>query len=122
MRKIKRLSEEWIKNFCKWYNQVQSILFEAFIEYYSEEERETLIKEIDNIPFLFLLSDISYINCQNMTNDYLAKMFKLYFKHNKLVIDTLSRVGYKDDRILGEATKQSMLTKYPRGSFEYYLH
>ena len=39
MRKIKRLSEEWIKSFCAWYNQVQSILIEAFIEYYGEMAR-----------------------------------------------------------------------------------
>ena len=122
MRKIKRLSEEWIKSFCAWYNQTQSILIEAFIKYYGEEEREKITKEINDIPFLFLLSETSYLNCKNIPNDYLAKMLRLYFKNNKLVIDTLSRVGYKDDRILSEATKQSMLTKYPRGSFEYYLH
>ena len=120
MRKIKRLSEEWIKSFCGWYNQVQSILIEAFIKYYGEEEREKITKEIDDIPFLFLLSESSYLNSK--TNDYTAKMLKLYFKNNKLVLDTLSRMGYRDDRILSEATRQSMLTKYSRGSFEYYLH
>lgn len=120
MQKIKRLSEEWIKSFCVWYNQVQSLLIEAFIKYYGEEEREKITKEIDDIPFLFLLSESSYLNSK--TNDYIAKMLKLYFKNNKLVLDTLSRMGYKDDRILSEATRQSMLTKYSRGSFEYYLH
>ena len=122
MRKIKRLSEEWIKSFCAWYNQVQSILIEAFIKYYGEEEREKITKEINDIPFLFLLSDIVYLNCSNIPNDYLAKMLKLYYKNNKLVLDNLSRLGYKDSRILSEATRQSMLTKYSRGSFEYYLH
>ena len=122
MRKIKRLSEEWIKSFCAWYNQVQSILIEAFIKYYGEEEREKITKEINDIPFLFLLSDIVYLNCKNIRNAYLSKMLKLYFKNNKLVLDNLSRLGYKDSRILSEATRQSMLTKYSRGSFEYYLH
>ena len=122
MRKIKRLSEEWIKSFCGWYNQVQSILIEAFIKYYGEEEREKITKEINDIPFLFLLSDIVYLNCKNIRNAYLTKMLKLYFKNNKLVLDNLSRLGYKDSRILSEATRQSMLTKYSRGSFEYYLH
>lgn len=122
MRKIKRLSEEWIKSFCAWYNQVQSILIEAFIKYYGEEEREKITKEINDIPFLFLLSDIVYLNCKNIRNAYLTKMLKLYFKNNKLVLDNLSRLGYKDSRILSEATRQSMLTKYSRGSFKYYLH
>ena len=97
-------------------------LFEAFIEYYGEEEREKLIKEIDDIPFLFLLSDVAYLNCKDIPNDYFAKRLELYFSHNRLFLNSLSRKGVNERKILHEAVKQSMLTKYPRGSFEYYLH
>lgn len=122
MRLIRKQSEEWIKNFCNWYNASQNILFEAFIEYYGEDERKVLIKEIDNIPFLFLLSDVAYLNCKKIPNVYLARKLEQYFKHNKLVLNFLARKGAKDRRILNEAIKQSMLTRYPRGSFEYFLH
>ena len=122
MNLIKKQSNEWIQNFCEWYNAKQNILFEAFIEYYGEEEREKLIKEIDDIPFLFLLSDVAYLNCKNIPDDYFAKRLELYFKHNRLFLNSLARKGANDSKILHEAVKQSMLTSYPRGSFEYYLH
>lgn len=122
MNVIERQSNEWIQNFCEWYNSKQNILFEAFIEYYGEEEREKLIKEIDDIPFLFLLSDVAYLNSKNIPNDHFAKRLELYFRHNRLFLNSLARKGVNKRKILHEAVKQSMLTKYSQESFEYYLH
>lgn len=122
MNVIERQSNEWIQSFCEWYNAKQNILFEAFIEFYGEEEREKLIKEIDDIPFLFLLSDVAYLSCKNIPNDYFAKRLELYFRHNRLFLNSLARKGVNKRKILHERVKQSMLTKYPQESFEYYLH
>jgi len=122
MRLIREQSKKWIEEFRKWYNTNQSILFESFIEYYGEEERDAIIKEIDDIPFLFLLSDVSYLNCKNVPDDYFAKKLISYFKHNNLVLNCMARRGASDSVILRESVKQSMLTKYSSFSFEYFLH
>ena len=102
MNVIERQSNEWIQSFCEWYNAKQNILFEAFIEFYGEEEREKLIKEIDDIPFLFLLSDVAYLSCKNIPNDYFAKRLELYFRHNRLFLNSLARKGVNKRKILHE--------------------
>lgn len=122
MRMVREQSKDWIKSFCEWYNKNQNILFESFIAFYGEDERETIIEEIDNIPFLFILSDVAYLNCKNVPEDSFAKKLIAYFRHNNLVLDTLARKGAGNIRILNEAIKASMIDKYPRGSFEYFLH
>lgn len=122
MRLIREQSKEWIDKFCNWYNANQNILFEAFTMYYGEEEREQITKEIDDIPFLFILSDIAYLNCKNVPEDCFAKKLISYFKRNKLVLDNMARHGANSSMILNKAVNQSMITKYPRGSFEYLLH
>lgn len=122
MRLVKKQSEEWIKNFCNWYNANQMLIFEAFINYYGEEERDIIIQEIDNIEYIFALANDAYLNCQNIPENAFTKRLKLYFSNNKLVLDTLSRKGVGDTRIISVAANASMLAKYPRRSFEYHLH
>lgn len=122
MRQIRNLSEKWIEEFCECYNAKQPILFEAYINYYGEEYREEIIKKIDDVPYFFLLSDVAYLNSENIPNDDYAREFIKYFKHNKRVLDSMARRGATDSQILSKAIEQSMLKKYPRGSFEYYLH
>lgn len=122
MQSIREQSKDWIKNFYNWYNKSQNILFEAFITYYGESERETIIEEIANVPFLFILSDVSYLNCKNIPKDYFPQKLVSYFKRNKLILNNMVRHRASDSTILNEAVKQSMITKYPRTSLEYYLH
>lgn len=90
--------------------------------YYGEHERYRIIKDIKEIKFLFLLSDAAYLSCKNIPDNDFTKNLKHYFKINKFILDTLARRGASNVRLLSESIKQSMIDKYPRSSFEYYLH
>lgn len=121
MRMIRKLSQEWLKNFENWLNCKYDIIKEAFIQYYGEEYRDEINSRINEIQYFFALSEVAYISTEKVPEEYLAKKLIRYFKHSKLVLDIIDRQHASSNQIISKAVRQNMLLNYSRSSLEYHL-
>lgn len=112
MKKVRKMSKIWIKEFEIKYKKSLPLLIEAYTLYYGEEKREVISDMLTNTPFLFLLSYIGYLNAPDIPKNDFTKVLISYFKYMNRTVSLMERLGMKKSAILNKEIELASIIPY----------